>query len=254
VLDFGQEDSADLKDATACEDGPAWFAACSGLFRSYPLAVMRHPADDGYQSMIMVNRSAGTAAFFALTRTGGDLFVLRPWCRQQAVGQEIRPGVRVPDVVGRAIAESMPIPRDRALLGWVIDRQVTAMLMVQSGSHQPEIRVMPVCRGSELDWPPFTASPLSDGRLWDYVERGQLVDIGPLLAQSTGQAFWVPRPYGRGMGYVVVSGNLPADQYWLPAGIYMDHWLLREGMQAPPAQRLLALPGALDLATLGPQS
>jgi hypothetical protein len=107
---------------------------------------------------------------------------------------------------------------------------------------------MPECRSGELDWPPFTASPLHDGRLWDYIDRGQLVDLAPLLAHSAGQASWVPCPHGRSTGYVVVSGHLPADQYWLPTGIYMDHWRLREGIQAPPAPHLLALPGAVDLA------
>jgi hypothetical protein len=47
---------------------------------------------------------------------------------------------------------------------------------------------------------------------------------------------------------VVVTGNLVADEYWLPAGVYVDHWTLREGLQAPPAGELLALPGVTDLA------
>jgi hypothetical protein len=45
-------------------------------------------------------------------------------------------------------------------------------------------------------------------------------------------------------------GNLPADEYWLPAGVYLDHWTLREGIQAPPVRWLLTLPGAVDLSRL----
>ena len=52
---------------------------------------------------------------------------------------------------------------------------------------------------NRLHWPPFAASPL-DGRLWDYVERGQIVDIAPLLAHSGGRAFWVFRNVTAGRG------------------------------------------------------
>ena len=48
-------------------------------------------------------------------------------------------------------------------------------------------------------------------------------------------------------GCVVIKDNLPAGEYWLPAGVYVDHWTLREGIQAPPADRLLTLPGVVDL-------
>jgi hypothetical protein len=101
-----------------------------------------------------------------------------------------------------------------------------------------------------LHWPPFTASPLEDGRLWEYVEWGEIVDIGPLIIASAGCVFWVPSPDRRSArhGYIVVMGNLPTDEYWLPAGVYTDHWTLREGLEPPPAGHLLALPGAVDLA------
>ena len=72
------------------------------------------------------------------------------------------------------------------------------------------------------------------------------MDIVPLVTRSTGLAFWVPLPGtrgARGEGFVVISDNLPGDDYWLPAGVYMDHWTLREGIQAPPPGRLLSLPG-----------
>ena len=52
---------------------------------------------------------------------------------------------------------------------------------------------------------------------------------------------------GRGTGCVVVTGNLAVDDYWLPAGVYLDHWRLREGIPAPPSAQLLALPGTVDL-------
>ena len=34
----------------------------------------------------------------------------------------------------------------------------------------------------------------------------------------------------------------------MPAGVYMDHWMLREGVPTPPASHLLTLPGATHLS------
>lgn len=243
----------------------AVIAECKQLFAAYPLAVTCDSAD-GSRSMVLMDwAAAGGSCFFILTQVGEGLFVIRPWSRQE-IGREIGPGEAAEDVIARVIATGMPIPHDGALLGWVPDRQVTAILSVHS-SHQPgsgsavpgpEIRVMPMAGTCGLDWPPFTASPLADGRLWDYLERGQIVDVVPLLTGSAGRAFLVPSPNGLsptgGVRCVVVTGDLPAEEHWLPAGVYMDHWLLSEGLPAPLAGQLLALPGTVDLAAAGPGS
>ena len=53
---------------------------------------------------------------------------------------------------------------------------------------------MPMAGTTELlHWPPFTASPLADGRLWEYIDWGEIVDIGlapylphePLISRLT---------------------------------------------------------------------
>jgi hypothetical protein len=238
--------------------GTATFAACLRLFLRYPLAVTPHRADGGSRSMVLVNRGAGPAGFFVLTQAGDELFTIRSWHPRDAEGQAIR---REPVCVAvrQVIAGAMPVPRDGALLGWVSDSRVTAMLAVHCGRPGtgdvpvpvPEIRVMPMAGTSELlHWPPFTAGPLDDGRLWECVEWGEIVDIIPLVRQQAGRAFWVPSPDRRSArhGCVVIKDDLAAGEYWLPAGVYMDHWTLREGVQAPPVDRLLALPGVVDLA------
>lgn len=241
--------------------GAASFPDCLRLFKRYPLAVTAHSADGGYRSMVLMNRAAGPTGFFVLTQARDDLFIIRSWSRYEGVHEEIRPGEPVSGIIGRVITDGMPIPHDGALLGWVSDSQVTVMLAVDWGQPTiwdaqvpvPEIRVMPMSGTSELlHWPPFTASPLEDGRLWEYFEWGRIVDIVPLVTRSVGRVFWVPsqdrRSAKRGAGCVVIRENLLADEYWLPAGVYMDHWTLREGIEAPPAGRLLALPGVVDLA------
>jgi hypothetical protein len=239
----------------------ASFAACLQLFRHYPLAVTQHSADGGVRSMVLMSRAARSAVFFVLTQASDGLFVIRAWNGRHEVSWEVRPDEPVSSVIHKAVTDSMPVFRDGALLGWVTDHRVTAVLAVNCRQPEPwgaptavpEIRVMPMAGTSELlHWPPFTASPLDDGRLWEYVERGQIVDVGPLVTQAAGHAFWVPSPdtwsARREKGCVVITGNLPAEEYWLPAGVYMDHWTLREGIQAPPVGRLLTLPDVVDLA------
>ena len=235
------------------------FEACLRLFERYPLAITPHPADGGSPSMVLFGRATGSAGFFVLIQARDDLFVIRSWNRHDVVDQEIRPGEPVPAAIRQLIGASMPVPHDGALLGWVTDSQVTAMLAVYCRPPEPwddvvpgpEIRVMPMAGTWELlHWPPFTASPRADGRLWEYIEWGEIVDIGPLIIQNPGRVFWVPSPDRRSArhGCIVVLGNLPTDEYWLPAGVYTDHWVLREGIEPPPAGQLLALPGAVDLA------
>jgi hypothetical protein len=236
-------------------------AVCPQLFRRYPLAVTPKSADGGYRSMVLMNRAAGLASFFVLTQASDDLFVIRSWNRRDGINQQIRPGEPVSGVIHDVVTGGMPVPRDGALLGWVTDSQVTAMLAVHCKQPEtwddpapvPEIRVMPMAGTSELmHWPPFAASPLDGGQLWEYVDRDQIVDIAPLITQNAGSAFWVPSADRRSArheeGCVVVTGNLRADEYWLPAGVYMDHWTLREGIEPQAADGLLTLPGVVDLA------
>ena len=237
----------------------ASFTACVRLFKRYPLAVTQDRADPGFRSMVLVNRDAGPRGFFILTQVSDDLFVIRSWHRQHGLSHGIRPGEPVSGTVHRVISDSMPVPRHGALFGWVTDCQVTVMMAAYSRQPAscdrpvpvPEIRVMPMVGTNEvLHWPPFAASPF-DGRLWEYVERGQIVDIVPLLARGTGRAYWVPSLDRRSArhedGCVVIRDHMPAEEYWLPAGVYMDQWILREGFTAPPVSLLLALPGVVDL-------
>ena len=99
--------------------------ACLQLFESYPLAVTPLSADGGYRSMVLMSRAAGPAGFFVLTQAGEDLFVIRSWHRRGGINQQIRPGEPVPVIVRQVITGGIPVPRDRALLGWVTGCQVT---------------------------------------------------------------------------------------------------------------------------------
>ena len=233
------------------------FAACLRLFRNYPLAVRRHYAEHRYGSLVLMNGAGEAARFYVLIMEWDDLFVLRPWDRRDGARVEIGPDEPVPAEVGQVIETSVPVPRDGALLGWVSGVQVQAVLMAygrlpepwDDPSAVPGILVMPLVSSQPAEWPPLAASPLDDGRLWGYVEQRRLADLTPLVMRSAGRVFWVPGGGGRPPGArVVVTERLSTDEFWLPAGVYADRWMLREGAPALTARQLLAQPGVVDLA------
>jgi hypothetical protein len=223
-----------------------------------------------HRSIVLRHRAFEGSGFFVLTQDPAGHFTLRPWNPADGECHEIRPGASVPAISHRVITEGLPVPRDSALLGWVSDRQTTVLLSVYHGGSAslgsqacvpqvrvpqvrvPQVRVLAQVGSEPLRWPPFTVSPLDDGRFWEYAERGEIVDLAPVVVHGAEGAFWVPSQNPerarQGHGCVVVSRNLQADDYWVPEGIYMDHWMLREGVPTPPASHLLTLPGATGLS------
>jgi hypothetical protein len=237
------------------------FTACLRLFRQYPMAVRRHYAEPRYGSMVLANRDAGTDRFFVLIMEWDDLFVLRHWDRRDGPRVAIGPDEVASAEVCRIVEGSVPVPRDGALLGWVSGHRVQAVLAAygrlpepwDDASAVPGVLVMPLVGSPTAGWPPFAAHPLDDGTLWTHIARGGLVDIGPLVTRHPGYVFLVPGGDG-GAGprlagtRVVVTERLSTDECWLPAGVYADHWTLREGTPTMTASQLLALPGVVDLA------
>ncbi len=235
------------------------FARCEQLFSCYPLAAAPHCDGRGSRSMILMARAEGEAEFFVLTETD-HAFYIRSWNSGHEAVQGITPGEPVAGTFARVIAHGMPVPQGHAVLGWAPDRQVTAILAVHGVQSAdagrvpavPAIQIMPLSGTVTIDWPPFGTNLLGHGRLWDYLERGDIVDVAPLLASCPGRAFRTPCAHGhgslRGAACVVVTANLVARDYWLPTGVYTDHWVLREGIPVPPAGQLLALPGTVDMA------
>ena len=210
--------------------GAASFAACLRLFRSYPLAVnLSYPDDPGppgvpaqgrdgrdspapchsggwHRSIVLRHLAFEGSGFYVLTQDPAEQFTLRPWNPDDGECQEIRPGAPVPVTSHRVITEGMPVPRDGALLGWVSDRQATALLSVYHGQpasevRVPQVRVLAMVGSEPMRWPPFTASPLDDGRFWEYAERGEIVDLAPVVIHGAKGAFWVPSQHvGRNDG------------------------------------------------------
>ena len=162
--------------------GAASFAACLRLFRSYPLAVSPCYSGGWHRSIVLRHVAFAHGAFkhgacdgsgfYVLTQDPAEQFTLRPWNPADGECEEIRPGAPVSVASHRIITEGMPVPRDGALLGWVSDRQATALLSVYHGQpaspvRMPQVRVLAMVDSEPMRWPPFTASPLDDGRLWE---------------------------------------------------------------------------------------
>jgi len=110
---------------------------------------------------------------------------------------------------------------------------------------------MPRVGSQPAERPPLTGRPLDDGRLWEYVARGQLTDLTPLVSRQAGRVFWVPgvdEVGGRRVGRLIVTERVRSDDSWLPAGVYADRRAPRESTTPLTASQLLALPGATDLS------
>jgi hypothetical protein len=155
-----------------------------------------------------------------------DLFVLRHWDRRDGPRVEIGRHEPVPDEVRRLVEASVPVPRDGALLGWVSGYQVQAVLAAHGRLPEP----------------------------WDDASAVPGVLVMPLVTRHPGCVFLVPGGDGaaghrhrRAGAHVVVTERLSTEEFWLPAGVYADHWTLREGMPVMTARQLLALPGVVDL-------
>jgi hypothetical protein len=243
----------------SAQSGATVFTACLALFRDYPLAVRRHYAEHRYGSMVMMNRDGGAARFFVLIMERDDLFAIRPWDRRDWARVEIHPREPVDDSVRRLISSSVPMLRDGALLGWVAGQQVRAVLAAHGrlpepwddASVVPGALVMPRVGTLPAERPPLTGRPLDDERLWEYVARGQLTDLTPLISGQPRRVFWVPgvdEVGGRRVGRLVVTERLQSDDAWLPAGVYADRWAPREESAPLTASQLLALPGVTDLS------
>jgi hypothetical protein len=239
--------------------GDTVFTACLRLFHNFPLAVRRHYAEHRYGSMVLMTRDAGTARYSVLVMERDDLFTIEPWDRREWARRQIRPREPVDSGVRWLIMSSVPVLRDGVLLGWVAGQQVRAVLAAQGrvpepwddASVVPGIVVMPRAGSQPAERPPLTAVQLDDWGLWEYLERGQLVDLDPLVSSQVGQVFWVPGTgpeHARSGGRIVVTERLHGDDCWLPAGVYADQWTLREETTPLTASQLLALPGVADLS------
>src|ERR1700761_8141618 len=224
------------------------------------MAVRRHYAEHRYGSMVLMSQSAGAARFYVLIMEWDDLFVLRHWDRRDGARVEIGQSGAVPGEARQVIETGVPGPRDGVLLGWLVGHQVQAVFAAygrlsepwEDSSAVPGVLVMPLVGSQPAEWPPLAVSPIDDGALREYIERGQLAGLSSLVTHQAGRVFWVPggdAPAGRRAGArIVVTERMSTDEFWLPAGVYADHWTLREGGKVQTAGQLLALPGVVDLA------
>jgi hypothetical protein len=238
--------------------GGAAFAACLRLFRNFPLAVRRHYAEHRYGSMVLMKRGPSAARCYVLVMEWDDLFMLRHWDRRDGARLEIGRDTAVPGDVLAVLEDGVPVPRDGTLLGWVADGQVQAVLPAYGRLAEPwddpcavpGVLVMPRVGSQPSEWPALTVHPLDDRQLWEHVARGRLTELTPLVSRSAGRVYLVPdgRPGRPASALVVVTERISGDGVWLPAGVYADHWILREGTPVRTASQLLSLPGVVELS------
>ena len=114
----------------------------------------------------------------------------------------------------------------------------------------PEIRVMPMAGTSELlHWPPFTASPLDDGRLWEYVQWGEIVDLVPSSPEAPDACSGYHARTGAAPGTGTSRSWATCGRRVLAAGRRLYGSLDAARRHPGPGRGwLLTLPGAVDLA------
>ena len=256
--------------------GAASFAACLRLFRSYPLAVSPWSADGGHRSIVLrypaaeEERASGKNGFFILSQDTAEHFVLQPWPGGESADSD-RPGQP-----GGVHVSGNPPSRPGSRRRPPGDRRGHAG---PARRRAARLGQRPAGDGAALGLPREAGQPAA-GRAADpgaaagrqraaalaRVHRqparrraavgvpgpGRTGRPRPGISAAPDHGFWVPsqnqRRASRAHGCVVMRRSLPATEFWLPAGVYMDHWMLSEGVPAPPASHLLGLPGTIDLA------
>lgn len=229
---------------------------CAELFAAYPLAVQCADWAGALHSIVLVVRDGDDADFFTLARDaseGKPFYSLVPWRPDGPRVYIEADGSVVSGTAATALSQGIPLPRHGSLFGWLAGNRVTALVAVYTkyspGYPEPSWAVMPRADIPARAWPPFTDEQLFGSWFWEHYRKGTLVSLAALIAVNPGTAFWVDSKAALGWDCCVVSSDIPSDgEYVLPRGCYLYSEALRQGVDVPPPDTLLAGTGKTDLA------
>lgn len=233
------------------------YEACRELFADYPLAI-EAADDDGkiIYRMVLMLQSGDTAQFFVLSHDSGEdrsCYSLCPWPTGEIVNIEAAGRAAVPDVIVKAVAHGLPVPRDGSLFGWNDGSTIGALTAFYTKhtqyTPQPIFTSMPVTDCPEAKWPPYADEPLFGRWFWDGYRAGRIIPLGGLIAKFPNTVYWVDVPAIPGSGCCAVARDVrsPAG-FTLKRGCYVYYKALRSNMSLPSLTELLADTSRLDLA------
>ena len=141
--------------------------------------------------------------------------------------------------------------RDGSLYGWADRGEITALIVIYTGTdYGPGFSPMPRTGVPEDRWPPFADESLFGSWFWDYRDAGRIVDLGPVIGGTEGIVFWSVRHelLESATGVMAVRCPLAAGcGLVLPAGVYAYYRALCAGADIPALGEVLADRERIDL-------
>lgn len=229
---------------------------CAELFAAYPLAVQCADWAGTLHSMVLIVRDGQDADFFTLARDdseGKPFYSLVPWRPDGPLVDIEADSDAVSDSTVTVLDQGVPLPRHGSLFGWLSGDEVTALVTVYTAYEpeypEPSWAVLPHAGVQMRSWPPFTGEELFGSWFWEHYRAGSLVSLAALIGANPGTVFWVDSGAMLGWDCFVVSREVTSETgYLLPRGCYLYYEALRQGVDVPPPDSLLAGPAKTDLA------
>ena len=229
---------------------------CAELFAAYPLAVECIDWAGALHVMVLMVRVGDSPVFFVLARDsseGKPFYSLGPWPPGSPLADIEADGGAVPEAAATVLSQGIPLPRHGSLFGWVSGNLVTALIAVYTQytpeDPEPSWAVMPLANLPLRSWPPFTGEHLFGPWFWEHVQADAILPLADLIAASPSTAFWVDTEAALGWDCCAVSRDIKNEAgYVLPRGCYLYYEALRQGVDVPPLEELLAGPAKTDLA------
>ncbi len=232
------------------------YQACQELFVRYPLAARAVHHMGTVHSMVLMLRDGDELRFFVLSQdceNGMFVYTLSPWPIGGAV--EIVPyaDVSIPEFAGKALADSVPLPRHGSIFGWIGGDAITALIVIYAEYEHarplPRWTVMPLAGIPQPQWPSFIGKRLFGYWFWEHYEDRSVVPLDRLIADTPDTVFWVDTRGILGSDCCAVARDISSpDGHTLRRGRYVYSEVLRAGGPLPSLTALLADPGKTDLA------
>jgi hypothetical protein len=235
----------------------ALYEQCEALFRDYPLAVEKVTADGTQVSMVLAIRDPGEFRFYILqhVRDGEPcpFFHLHSWRATGIAVMEADGSIAgLKRHAAGILARAVPLPRDGAMLGYSVGKEITALMPFNCGyddrqaCHVPSWAFMPRVGEHPYPWP----VPLEFGDwFWQQYRSGQIIDLGPVVAASPGAVFWADTQGALGVDCCAIARDLKAGDATLRAGVYAYYELLQDNVPVPSLDVMLATCNVTDLAS-----